>query len=44
MRGCRRDNLQEYLDDFTFRRIYANSPLGLFAEMLLAVGAYQNNI
>ena len=41
MKGCHRNYLQIYLDTFTFRKLYCNSEIGLFGEMLLAIGRMQ---
>ena len=42
MKGCHRNHLQIYLDDFTFRKLYKNSKIGLFNEILLAIGRMQD--
>ena len=44
MKGCHRDYLQIYLDTYTFRKLYNKSKIGLFNEMLLAIGRMQHKI
>eukprot|EP01084_Bolivina_argentea_P162624 282993_1 len=44
LKGCNRKYLQIYLDEIAFRRIYAKSSMGLFNEMLLAIGRMQHKI
>ena len=42
MKGCHRNYLQIYLDTFTFRKLYRGSEIGLFGEMLIAIGRMQD--
>ena len=36
--------LQDYLDEFTFRRTFENSPISLFGEMLVAIATYWDQV
>ena len=41
IKGCPKHNLQIYLDAFTFRKLYSKLEIGLFNEVLLAIGRMQ---
>ena len=44
MKGIDPKYLQDYLDEFTFRRTFENSPITLFGEMLLTISRYWNQV
>ena len=44
MKGINKKYLQDYLDEFSFRRIFANSPITLMGEMLFAIGKYWKDV
>ena len=44
MKGINKKYLQDYLDESSFRRIFANSPITLVGEMLFAIGKYWKDV
>ena len=45
MKGVNKKYIQDYLDEFTFRRIFSQSPMvGLFGEILYCIGKYWDKV
>ena len=44
MKGCHRNYLQTCFDAFTFRKLHREFEIGLFGEMLMAIGRMQDFI
>ena len=44
MRGCPSKYIQDYLDEFTFRRTFKNSPITLMGELMITIATYWNQI
>ena len=45
MKGINKKYIQDYLDEFTFRRTFSKSPMvGLFGEILYCIGKYWDKV